>query len=149
MYRWWVIDGPRVRSVPSGVSSSDAVKRFLPGARVVKALNHLGYHDLEDEARPAGRPGRKAIAVAGDSPEDVGAVSQLSNAFGFDAVAIGSLAAGARLEPVTAAFGATVEAAELRALTTASRAAGARGPADSLRENLRRVDAVSRSRLSD
>ncbi|BCJ61751.1 NADPH-dependent F420 reductase [Micromonospora endophytica] len=138
MNHWWEIDGPRDTIVEPGVSSSDAVQRFLPGARVVKSLNHMGYHDLEDEARPAGQAGRKAIAVAGDSAEDVGVVSQLINAFGFDAVAIGSLAAGTRLEPGTAAFGANVEAAELRTLTAVGRAAGTRGPADSLRENLRR-----------
>lgn len=149
MNHWWEIGGPRDMILPPGVSSSNAVQRFLIGARVVKALNHVGYHDLQDEARPAGRSGRKAIVVAVDSGEDVGAMSQLINAFGFDAVARGSLSAGARIEPGTAAFGANVEAAELRTLTAACRAAGARGPADSLRENLRRTDAVSRSRLSD
>ncbi|MFI6785520.1 alpha/beta hydrolase [Micromonospora sp. NPDC050276] len=54
----------------------------------------------------------------------------------------------ARLEPGAAAFGANVEASELRTRTAAGRTAGARGPADSLLENMRRVDAVSCSRLS-
>jgi predicted dinucleotide-binding enzyme len=31
-------------------------------------LNHIGYHELDDERRPAGSPGRRALGVAGDDP---------------------------------------------------------------------------------
>ncbi len=87
----------------------------------MKAFNHMGYHDLEDGALPAGAPGRRAIAIAGDGPEDVAAVAAIVDALGFDPVIAGSLADGVRLEPGTEPFGANVEAAELRAMLARDR----------------------------
>ncbi|AUH45276.1 NADPH-dependent F420 reductase [Streptomyces sp. CMB-StM0423] len=124
MNHWWEVDGPRDQILPADTSSSAAVQQFLTSARVVKALNHMGYHDLEDEARPAHHLSRKAIAIAGDSSEDLAVVSELIDTLGFHPLIIGNLAAGALLEPGTPAFGANVDVDRLRALTDVPAPAG-------------------------
>lgn len=114
MNYWWEVDGPRPDLTDPHTSSSEVVQAFLPLSRVVKAFNHLGYHDLEDSARPAGTPGRKAIAIAGSSA--LTTVAALVDSLGFDPVIAGPLPAGIHLQPGTAPFGANITAPELRAL---------------------------------
>lgn len=113
---WWEVDGPRDDLLDPSQSSSEAIQEFLPDSRVVKALNHMGYHDLYDETRPAGTPGRKAIAVAGDDKSDVDIVSRIVDNLGFDPVYIGDLSEGRKLEAGGKVFGANVDAETLTRL---------------------------------
>jgi predicted dinucleotide-binding enzyme len=113
MNYWWEVDG--VRAELTAPSSSGLVQAFLAGSRVVKAFNHVGYHDLEDQARPRGTPGRTAIAIAGDDDADLATVAGFIDALGFDPVIAGPLAEGIRFEPGTELFGANVDADEVRA----------------------------------
>lgn len=113
---WWEVDGPRSDIVPDDKSSSEAVQEFLTGARVVKALSHMSYHDLHDYAAPKGSASRKAIAIAGSDTVDVSTVAAVVDKLGFDPLMIGSLSTGRRLEPSGPVFGASENLTKLREL---------------------------------
>ncbi|MFV0285343.1 MAG: NADPH-dependent F420 reductase [Demequina sp.] len=116
MNYWWELDGARPDLDDPTTSTSETVATFLPGARVVKALNHLSGYALEELARPAGDPERIAVALAGDDDEAVALVAGLVDALGYDPVTAGSLAEGMRFEPGTELFGADADAQEARAM---------------------------------
>ncbi len=85
--------------------SSEVVAWRLSGSTVVKALNHIGYHELEDRARPAGAPDRRAAGVAGDDPAAVATIAGLVDRIGYDPVRLESLRAGRVLQPGGPVFG--------------------------------------------
>ncbi|KAA9133851.1 NADPH-dependent F420 reductase [Microbacterium caowuchunii] len=120
MNYWWETDGIRDDLDDPRTSTSEIVQDFLTRSRVVKALNHMGYHDLQEEARPAGTPGRKAIAIAGDHDHDLVRIADFIDALGFDPVVVGPLAAGVVLQPGHPTFGADLPAGDLRRLIDAA-----------------------------
>jgi predicted dinucleotide-binding enzyme len=114
MNYWWEVDGIRDDLNDPRVSTSEIVQAFLPASRVVKAFNHMGYHDLDEGPLPAGAPGRKALAIAGDAPADVADVGVLVNAVGFDPVPVGTLHDSVSLQPGSEQFGANFTAEQVR-----------------------------------
>lgn len=113
---WPEVDGPREDTIPETLSSSEAIQQFLPESRVVKALSHMGYHELRDWAKPIGSADRKAIAIAGDDQEAVTNVSSLVSDLGFEPISIGPLASGRVLEPGQPGFGLVTNPSSLRKL---------------------------------
>ena len=110
MNYWPASDG--VLEPFDGRGSSEVVARRLAGSAVVKALNHIGYHELEDRARPPGDPDRRALGVAGDDAAAVATIAALADRIGYDPVRLDGLRAGRVLEPGGPVFGAVLPMAE-------------------------------------
>ncbi|MGN6327170.1 NADPH-dependent F420 reductase [Pseudolysinimonas sp.] len=106
MNYWEPIDGlvEELEDAPEGTSV--IVQRAFPGARLVKSLNHLGYHELEEDARPSGAADRRAVAAASDDGGALAIVLDFVDRIGFEPIDAGSLAQGAALEPGSPLFGA-------------------------------------------
>jgi hypothetical protein len=106
MNYWPASDG--VLSAFEDGASSELVAARLPASAVVKALNHIGYHDLEDQTRPAFAPERRAAGVAGDDPAAVDMIASFVDRLGYDPVRLDSLRAGRILQPGGPVFGVTL-----------------------------------------
>ena len=102
MNHWYEVDGPRSDSIPDNLSSSEAVQNHFKAAYIVKAISHIGYHELYDfhHADPL-----VAIAYATDHQQAKPPVAQLIEDLGFEALDIGELKNGQVLEPGHPGFG--------------------------------------------
>lgn len=112
MNYWDEVDGPRDAILPDSQSTSELVQAFLPKAHVVKALSHMGYHELLDFAGAEG-DARKAIAIAGDSSANIATIAAFITKLGFTPLPIGPLQSGYLLEPGGPGFGASLESSAL------------------------------------
>ena len=87
-------------------------QKFLPGARLVRVFNTIGYTIIASEA---GRPDpRLPIPIAGDDAEAVKVAAGLVQEAGFEPVVAGGLAEARRFQRGAPAYGPSATAAELR-----------------------------------
>jgi hypothetical protein len=119
MNYWPEVNGFLAAFADRGDSSSEIVQRRLDRSTLVKTLNHIGYHELADDRRPAGSPERRALGVAGDDAAAVDAVAQVIERIGYDAIRLDSLGAGRLLEPGGPVFGVALHRSEFEAAVRA------------------------------
>ena len=90
------IEAPLFKPVElGGRASTDIVSELVPGARVVKAFNHLRAAVLADDPRANG--GRRVLFYSGDDEAAKAEVAALIGRLGFAAIDLGSPSAGGRL----------------------------------------------------
>ena len=113
MNYWQPVDGDDPELTTARDGTSTIVQERFSSARVVKSLNQLGYHQLEETQRPTGEPDRIAIGAAGDDRLAVRKVMRLLDRLGFDPVDAGPLKNGSALEPDGSPIAATYSADQL------------------------------------
>jgi predicted dinucleotide-binding enzyme len=90
------IEAPRFEPVElHGRASSEVFADLVPGARVVKAFNHLQPVLLAKDPRAEG--GRRVLFYSGEDAPAKASVGDLISKLGFFGIDLGSLALGGRL----------------------------------------------------
>ncbi|MEO8009194.1 MAG: NADPH-dependent F420 reductase, partial [Betaproteobacteria bacterium] len=80
------------REKGAGLASAE----LLPGARIVRAFNAIGYARMGAAHE---QPGRIGMPIAGDDAQAIAMASQLIRDIGYEPVLIGGLAMGKHLMP--------------------------------------------------
>ena len=120
MNYWEPVDGIDDELASADGGTSAIVQSHFRSALVVKSLNQLGYHELEELRRPKGSPDRIAVGAAGADRDAVRRVTGLIDRLGFDPVDVGPLENGVVLEPDGSPFAVTYTADELVGLVGAA-----------------------------
>lgn len=79
----------------AGRTSSEAFAAFVPGARVIKAFNHLLPHLLAGDPRAEG--GRRVLFMAGDDAPAKAQLGGIIDRIGFYRIDLGGLQEGGRM----------------------------------------------------
>ena len=96
------------RAKGTGIASP----QLLPGARLVRAFNCVGYASMRSEAHRAGE--RLGIPLAADDPAALQVAVHLVQEAGFEPVVVGGLARAKEFDAGTPIFGKAMTAAEVR-----------------------------------
>jgi predicted dinucleotide-binding enzyme len=96
------------RAKGTGVASVE----LLPGVRLVRAFNCVGYTSMRSEAHRAGE--RVAIPLAADDQAALKTAIQLVQDAGFEPVVVGGLARAKEFDVGSPVFGKALTAGELR-----------------------------------
>lgn len=107
-------DGQIAELDDESTTVSELLQGHLPDSKVVKAFNHIGAAHIGEHARPAGSDGRRALAIAGDDDAAKATVTAFIDSVGFDAVDLGPLAEGWRVQRDTPAYGPDLTADGMR-----------------------------------
>ena len=106
-------DGPmaaEMRAKGTGVASAE----LLPGVRLVRAFNCVGWNSMRTEAHRAGE--KLAIPLAADDEGALKVAIGLVQDAGFEPVVVGGLARAKEFDVGTPIFGKAVTAKELRSI---------------------------------
>ncbi|MCR6494055.1 NADPH-dependent F420 reductase [Cellulomonas sp. P24] len=102
-------------------TTAELLQAHLPTSKVVKAFNHITAADLAVSGTPAGTPGRRALAIAGDDTQAKASVATLIDGLGYDVVDAGPLAEGWRIQRDTPGYIVALDADQLRAALAAAK----------------------------
>lgn len=116
MNHWVPVNGPMEELDTDSRSTSEVIAEHFDGARLVKSLNHVGYHELEQDAVHEPGRERRAMGYATDDADAGQVVAELLDRLGFAPVNVGPLANGRLLEPANEAFGVWLTADALQEL---------------------------------
>ena len=90
------LEGPSFKPVNlHGRTSSEAFATYVPGARVVKAFNHILPHLLAGDPRAEG--GRRVLYMAGDDADAKAELAAIIDRTGFYRIDLGGLRDGGKL----------------------------------------------------
>jgi len=139
MNYWPPTDGIIPEFDGTDIPSSVIVRDALPSSvRLVKTLNHIGYHEI-DAAEPSTSPSeRLAVGVAADDPDAALEVAEFLTRLGYDPVSVGDLERSRILQPRGPVFGAHTTALRFRALIRGDLIANVSEPPRSTNDSGRR-----------